>query len=413
MVIMKIGVISNLYPPIARGGAEQVAWRTVQEFLRQGHEVFVISTCPRAGISSFFPRLTERSGEAVYRFFPLNVYHMLHARGHGFFLRMLWHVIDLLCPTSGQAVRTVIEEERPDVIVAHNMKGFGLQTARELRRLKMPHVHVLHDVQLSVPSGLLIAGKEHAFLNAPMFRIPYEYVVRCVFGSPDVVVSPSAFLADFYRSRGFFPKSRSEVLPNPAPNQDMRGTRLERGGPLRILFAGQLEPHKGVELLKRVLARTDLSFELHIAGEGSLSDELAEWAERDRRITHHGFVSLNNLFKILTLCDVTVVPSLCYENSPTVIYESFQAGVPVIASRIGGVGELVRDGENGFLVAPGDESALEDALKRFLASREAFRAKEQAIRAGMEPYAIATYTRKFETLLEAAIERKAAAKALR
>lgn len=403
---MKIGIISNLYPPMARGGAEQVAWRTVQEFLRQGHEVFVISTCPRNGVRSLFPRLTERSGEAVYRFFPLNVYHMLDAGRRGFFSRLIWHAVDLYSGCSARAVRTVLREEKPDVVVTHNIKGFGLQAVRELRRQKMPHVHVLHDVQLSVPSGLLIAGKERAFLNAPFFRVPYEFAVRAVFGSPDVIVSPSAFLADFYRSRGFFSKSRFEVLPNPAPNQDMRGQRLDRSGPLRILFAGQLEPHKGVQLLKRVLSHTDLPFELHIAGEGSLSQELTEWAERDRRVTHHGFVSLSNLFKILSLCDVTVVPSLCYENSPTVIYESFQAGVPVIASRIGGVGELVRDGENGFLVASGDEAAFEDALKRFLEEREAFRAKGDMIRSGMEPYAISTYARKFEGLLEAAIERK-------
>jgi glycosyltransferase involved in cell wall biosynthesis len=61
--------------------------------------------------------------------------------------------------------------------------------------------------------------------------------------------------------------------------------------------------------------------------------------------------------------DVLIVPSLWLENSPLVIHEAFMAGVPVIASRIGGIGELIEDGVNGLLVAPGSPEELGAMLR--------------------------------------------------
>ncbi len=96
--------------------------------------------------------------------------------------------------------------------------------------------------------------------------------------------------------------------------------------------------------------------------------------------------------------DAVILPSLCYENSPTVLYESFQSGVPVIASCIGGIPERVIDGENGLLFEPGSVDALVFALKRFVHERTQFAARRRDIQRSSEQYALCAYVDQLEGL---------------
>jgi len=399
---MKIGIVSNLYPPISRGGAEQIARRIATELYKRGHDVFVFSSMPYEGIRSLFTeQLTARHGENVYRMYPMNLYHVLNDYKFPFLVRALWHVIDTHASFSRKALKRIIEREQPDVILTHNLKGLGLQTARAIRESGVRHVHTLHDIQLSVPSGLLIHGKEKSWLNRSFLRKGYEKQVQKIFGSPDIVISPSRFLAKFYLDRNFFPDSQIEIMPNLVPNLELiERAPLNEGGPLRILFVGQLERHKGILFLLETLNKSNIPFVLHVAGEGSLSEHVDKWVSRDSKVLYHGFVSLKHLFELFALVDVTVVPSLCYENSPTVIYESFKAGIPVIAADIGGVGELIEHGENGFLFEPGNKEALISTLKRFVEHRRQFRENASAITKTVEQFSIKNYIDKLEELIE-------------
>ena len=396
---MRLLIVSNLYPPYARGGAEQVALRIANELFVRGHEVSVLSTMPFAGFSSLHPRVTERDLEPIERFYPLNLYHTLNDAAYPSPVRALWHLIDLWGPHPKQALSEAIRHRAPEAVLTHNLKGLGLQAVSAIRKSGLPHVHTIHDVQLSIPSGLLIAGHERDLFTLTPARWLYERATIRAFGSPDAVISPSRFLADFYRDRGFFPDSRMEILPNPAPAFDVRPRGARQDGPLRLLYAGQLEPHKGVRFLLEALEKLTVPFELHVAGEGSLVPLIAGWASRDARVTFHGFVSLEHLSKLLQLCDATVVPSLCYENSPTVIYESLAAGTPVVASRIGGGGGLVRDGENGILFEPGNAQALVASLEKLCASLAIYRAREEEIRRGMDAYALPKYVDRLEEII--------------
>lgn len=398
---MKIGIVTNLYPPISRGGAEQIASRITHELAQRGHELFVYSSMPPKGISSLSAeRLTERNAADVYRIYPLNLYYMLNDFSFPFPLRALWHLIDMYSTATRFSLARIIKEEKPDVILTHNMKGLGLQAVRAVRASGARHIHTLHDVQLSVPSGLLIHGEENRWLNRSWLRTWYEGQMKRIFGSPDIVVSPSQFLLDFYQQRGFFPESKAVVLPNPAPIIDRIPRTARQPGPLRLLFAGQLEEHKGIRFLLETLSSMEVPFELHIAGEGSLSQEVADWSSRDAQVIYHGFVSLRHLFDLFDLCDVTVVPSLCYENSPTVIYESFRAGVPVIASDIGGVGELITHGENGYLFEPGNVDALKEAIRQFHAHQEQFLGASGQIQKTVASCSMKRYVDTLEALMK-------------
>ena len=123
---MKIGIITNLYRPYSRGGAEIIARRVAQELIMRGHDVFVVTTMPYENLSSLHLEVTDTHVERIYRFFPFNFYHVIHDSGKPFVLRLGWHLIDLWNPQPARCLRRVLEKEQPDVVLTHNMKGFGL-----------------------------------------------------------------------------------------------------------------------------------------------------------------------------------------------------------------------------------------------------------------------------------------------
>ncbi|MBI4257286.1 glycosyltransferase family 4 protein [Candidatus Uhrbacteria bacterium] len=397
---MKIGIVSNLYPPDARGGAELVAQRIADALYERGHDVFVLTTQPFEGVRSLFPRIRERTLEAVYRFFPLNVYHLRQDAHVPFPIRVLWHLIDVWSYCGRCAIRRVIHDEDPDVVMTHNLKGIGVSIGREIQRQGVVHIHTLHDVQLSVPSGLLIDGQEQSWLNRSFLRRWYERTVKREIGKPDLVLSPSRFLVDFYHGRGLFMDSRLEILPNPMPPDQVRGRGPRMASKTQFLYVGQLEEHKGIRQLLATVEGLGSYMELHIAGEGSLAEFVTSRAELDSRVHFHGFVSLNHLIQLLRSVDAIVVPSICYENSPTVIYESYLVGVPVIASRIGGIPELIVQGETGLLVRAGDEKDLARAMHTLHETRDAWWAKSETIRAYANQYSIKHYVDRLEELIK-------------
>lgn len=397
---MKIGIVSNLYPPQARGGAELVAQRIADALYEKGYEVIVLTTEPYQGIRTLFPNIRERHLEVVYRFFPLNFYYIKHDRRVWFPIRLLWHIVDLFNPFARRAIRHVINDEDLDVIITHNLKGLGVSVGREIQKQGIPHIHTLHDVQLTVPSGLLIYGQEKNCLNSGFLRSIYEKGVKQAIGKPDAVISPSQFLADFYTNRGMFEDSKMFIVPNPLPPVDALARDPRVSGPTRFLYVGQLEHHKGILQLFDAMEKLGDNVELHVAGDGALADYAARRASMDPRIRYHGFVSMEHLMKIVQTSDAVLVPSLCYENSPTVIYESYKVGVPVIASRIGGIPELIKDGETGLLVEPGNVEELAKAMQQFVEKPDVWWGKTPEIYEHGKQYRVSEYIRKLEEIIQ-------------
>lgn len=392
---MKICIISNLYPPIFRGGAERVAERVARGLVAAGHEVFVISTKPWDGWPSLKPNSIEENGVKIYRFYPANIFYYLNSYKHNALARFVWHFFDMFNCQSARAVKNILRSEKPDLVLTHNLMGIGFEIPRVIRRLGIKYIHTLHDVQLAVPSGLIISGQEKSWEQRTWLRKLYEAACRRLFASPDVVVSPSKWLLDFYTQKGFFKKSKKKVLPNPIQLQ--RTPHFSEGGlpalksGLRLLYLGQIEEHKGIFLLVEVLKKCDFDFKLHIAGDGSKIEELKKIVADDLRFVIHGKLSSEEVAKIFDQVDLTCVPSLCYENSPAVIYESLVAGVPVLAAKIGGVAELVHDSENGFTFEAGNAEDLSRVLKHAAVNRDELQKMRQAAAKSVEDFGIEKY----------------------
>lgn len=355
---MKICIISNIYPPFDRGGAEQVVVKTVQGLRAKGHEVVVITSTPEAA------SVKNEAGVRVYRFKPRNLYFYTRAHRYPALVRILWQFINMLHLPVAMRVKHILKKETPDVVHTHNLMGLSFLIPRAIRSLGIQHVHTVHDVQLVEPSGIILKEKEQSRRYTGIASRLYAGIVRRLFASPNVIISPSHFLLDFYKRRGFFVASHATVLRNPLTfSLQQESTQQTPTQVMTFMYVGQIESHKGVPLLiDAFMALPQQQVQLHVVGSGSLLEPLKEKSASDPRIIMHGRLERDELATLFQDVDMTIVPSRCYENSPTVIFESFSFSVPVLASDIEGVAELIDEGMNGITFETGDTQDLQEKI---------------------------------------------------
>ncbi len=358
---MRVAVITSLYKPHTRGGAEVIADRVVRGLAAAGHDVCVITTTPERGVSE--PRTETIDGVTVHRFRPFNVFAFADIASQPLWKRAVFAVFDVFQFHSYRVIRDLLAHERPDLVLTHNLKGIGYTIPRAIRTSGIRHIHTVHDVQLAVPSGLLMLGREWV---ARLYA-PYAACMRLLFGSPDVVVSPSAWLMQFYEYRGFFRNSEKRIIPNPVDPAQFTCEKALDTERVQYAFVGQLELHKGILFLLDAFNEFSMRTQnahLVIAGTGSLYDTLRFRYADHPHVTVLGYVPGAELCtRIFRYAHYTIVASTCYENSPGIIYDSMASGTPVIAADIGGAAELVKHSETGYVIEPGNRYELLKALE--------------------------------------------------
>src|SRR3989344_576239 len=389
---MKFCLINSLYAPYERGGAEVVTEIIVKELLRENHQVAVITLGRKSGVA--------REGKlTIYRINPLNIFSFLDISKRPIWLRIFWHPLDVFNFFGYFSVKKILSSEKPDLVMTHNLKGLGYLIPKAIKKCGWRHWHTIHDVQLSRPSGLILFGAEKPFV---VIDKVYEKICRRLFGSPERVISPSQWLLDYYRQRGFFYESKNLVLPNPVVFRKVEKLP-EAEGPkekIDLLYVGQLEKFKGILFLISACKKLNsANWRLKIVGSGSALKDVEKMVENDARFELVGRVDQFKVIDYYRQADLVVVPSLCYENSPTVIYESLVANVPVIASDIGGIVEIVKDDYNGFTFAPGNEKNLIEVLEHFLRQPGEIENLKKNCFISVRNYSVASYIKKLLSLV--------------
>jgi len=211
-------------------------------------------------------------------------------------------------------------------------------------------------------------------------------------------VAPSSAMARFLVAHGFPPR-RVEVIPY-GIGVDSTARRGARNGPLVVGTAANLEYWKGVDVLIEAVALARAPVRLEIFGRGSLAGELEELArQRSVDARFNGFEP--NVQARMPSLDVYALPSRG-DNLPVSILEAMAAGLPVVATRVGGIPELVVDGETGFLVDRDDARGLAEALDRLagdtderlnMGAKAAERARAEFSAAGIAARMIGLYER--------------------
>jgi glycosyltransferase involved in cell wall biosynthesis len=208
--------------------------------------------------------------------------------------------------------------------------------------------------------------------------------LRALGGEVDLFLAPTSFARDRAVEFGL---DAAKVQVRPLGAVVGPGRARAAGARRRIGFIGTLAPHKGVHVLIRAfraLGRPDLTLDLH----GSLTThpgyvaELRRAAEGDPRIRFQGPFPEGEQPRVLSTIDLLALPSVWWENSPLTVLEALAAGIPVIASAVGGVPELVSHDDTGLLVPPSDPEALRNALEDVAEGRR--------LRGGRDPVPLLT-----------------------
>jgi glycosyltransferase involved in cell wall biosynthesis len=205
------------------------------------------------------------------------------------------------------------------------------------------------------------------------------------------VVVPSAYLRDLALGWGVAP-DRLTVVPNPAPplpplpDRDAARGALGLDG-VTLAAAGRLTRQKALADAFAALARVD-GVSLVVAGDGPERGALERRAAElglDGRVRFVGPLARTEVLTLFRAADAALLSS-AWENLPHSVVEALAVGTPVVATAVGGVPEVVRDGENGLLVAPGDVAALADAIRRVSEPglRDALAANAAASVAGLD-----------------------------
>jgi glycosyltransferase involved in cell wall biosynthesis len=182
-------------------------------------------------------------------------------------------------------------------------------------------------------------------------------------------VSPSRFLAREMIRYGY-PEKNFIVLDNGFRTDLFKNFKRTRGERVRFGYIGTVAELKGVHVLVKAFRQLDdRRASLHVFGDtGALSDYSA-WLRQlagDARVTFHGRFNPAAVADIYAQIDVLVAPSIWYENSPLVLHEAFLSHTPVIASRLGGMPDLVEDGKTGLLFEAGNYRELGEKMRLLL-----------------------------------------------
>ena len=333
---MKILILHNTYQQ--EGGEDQVV-ANESALLRRHGDTVILHTVSNDGIKGFWRKMATA-----------------------------WQVP--YSRSARQEILEVIEAERPDIVHVHNI--FPLLTPSvydACREAGVPVVQTLHNYRNICPGSLLM--REGKVCEKCIQGSPYQAVLHKCYRDSGLGSLAVARMVDVHRRRGTwetkvdrfiaptgFSKSKFVEAGFPAekirikPNFVQAGKPEARNGDERrgALFVGRLSLEKGVDTLMR--AWKDLEVQLKIVGNGPLLDRVRE--KSHYAVSVLGRREPGQVIQEMARSEFLVMPSECYEGFPVTLAEAFSEGLPVIASRLGAMAEIVEDGVTGLHFAPCD-----------------------------------------------------------
>jgi glycosyltransferase involved in cell wall biosynthesis len=352
-------VVSYFNPSDVLGGAERIAWAEA-EILGAARSVAFLSASAAVEDAPF----------TQYRIVPWTrrLYQPAGEMRNPFALAM-FHLLSLFNPAAFVEALRLFKRLRPGVVHTHNLLAFSpaIWLAARLSGARVVHTH--HDLwvlceraTMTDRYGRPCNEAQVTCLVCKALRLPKKAQLRLV----STEVFPSRWLCERTHRGG-------EVVPSFATTY--REDAGQVGGPARsstAAYVGALTPHKLGALLEAfelASEAADSSMRLAIAGSGPLADRVSRASETNPGIEYLGPLDSVARDALLAEAAVLVLPSTCAESSPLIFFEALAAGLPVIASDIGGITELERYG-NLVLVPPGDAKALAQALGGLLADQD-------------------------------------------
>jgi glycosyltransferase involved in cell wall biosynthesis len=279
----------------------------------------------------------------------------------------------------------------------------GLRLARHIREngFRLVHTHTPRSALIGRVASSLSAVPMVHHIHSPTARCSSSVIRNRVNAAVEIwsvssakrIIAVSGSLRVYLKERGI-PEERIAVVPNGVPTPGPLAGRGTPGGQWKIGMVALFRPRKGMEVLLESLAllkREGVAF--RFLAVGNFENERYEMTLREMTarldlsedVEWSGFS--RDVDDELRKLDIFVLPSLFGEGTPMVILEAMAAGVPVVATRVEGVPDVIRDGEEGLIVPPGNPPALASGFRRMIKGEmEWDRMRERAYRRQVEYY---------------------------
>ncbi|WP_376791076.1 glycosyltransferase [Thermoflexus sp.] len=409
---MRLLYVANGFPPAALGGVEIHTWEIARAMARRGHAVWVF--CRESDFQRPDYELIREEVDGLSILRVVNDFKQTHHFLHTYVDERMEEIF-----------LQVLQETRPDLIHFQHLIGLSARLPCRARPLRIPMLMTLHDFWplchrvhllnrwgqpcpgpfqggdcVACVRGPRPTSRLHSLLRAIKPWLPAPLVSRIMrriggaalssWAEADqrgfqarhalfrealmccaLLMAPSDFVREVFRRNNITqPEIRVLPLGILPPDSEVVPEPGERNT-LRIGYIGWFRPPKGVHLLIQAFRRIpDEGVSLHLFGP---IDESYPYFRRlrglggeDPRIVFRGPFALEDRSQIYRSIDLLVIPSISPETFSRVAREALIHRVPVVASRIGALPEVVRDGVNGFLFEPGDVEGLSQILQRIV-----------------------------------------------
>jgi glycosyltransferase involved in cell wall biosynthesis len=341
------------------GGAERSIQFLSEALVGSGHEVTIVCTTPGGEVN-----FNVVNGVRVYYIGLKNIY-WPYGTNERKYLKALWHLLDTYNPFMGTIFGRILDIENPLLVHTNNLSGFSISLWNQVKDRNLPLLHTLRDYYLLCPKSTMFRRGGNCQSQCPECRV-LSYPRKAKSHAVDMVVGISKSILSKHLTLGYFNRdSKRSVIYNPyVINEGLnKAVSRENHDKFRVGYLGRLHPSKGIELLLDQLPHAS---ELWVGGRGSYEYEARLRRKCDgKNIVFCGYVSPS---KFLPNIDALVVPSLWNDPHNRSVIEAYAYGIPVIGSCMGGIPEIVVDGQTGFLFDPYQEGSLKKALYRFLDS---------------------------------------------
>jgi len=296
-------------------------------------------------------------------------------------LKKAWHL--LYSCEAKKKLETLVKTEKPDIAHLHNF-NFQITPAilSVLKKYKIPVVWTMHDYHLICPNyRLFTQGKICERCKINKFYNCYKYkciknsramsflamlemylhkVILRSYDKIDLFISPSKFLAAKVQEWGIRPEKIKQLYNFVNLEEFKMADEIGEG----LIYFGRLSEEKG--LLFLLEAMKDLKdINLKLVGDGPQKTELKNFiaANNLSNVQLLGHKNGQELYNLIKNSRLVVLPSIWYENNPLAILEAFALAKPVIGSNLGGIPELVKEKETGFVFKAGDFEDLKAKIK--------------------------------------------------
>ncbi len=275
-----------------------------------------------------------------------------------------------------------IQEISPDIAHLHNIyHHISPSILSGLKDHAVPVVMTLHDLKIACPAYKMLthdgvcerckAGsvlpliqhkciKDSRVLSALIALESRVHKVMKLYHHVDRFIVPSKLYLEKSVERGW-DRSKFIYIPNCIDIEQFEANVTPGES---FVFFGRLSEEKGIMTLLEAAKISGVAVD--IVGEGELSQQARDYAEKHGvKAKFHGYQQGENLYALIRAARAVVLPSEWYENAPISILEAYALGKPVIGADIGGIPEMVKQGETGMLFPSGDSQKLADALHSF------------------------------------------------